>query len=112
MEGTSTDRENFGLEREQKGEITNALKYYENLLRNNNLRTSSPLNDISYASIPMAEQIHNSMLEILDNRQIIEDDELILIEKCEFKKFSKVIFSYVSNIQINVYIHYISLKKS
>lgn len=60
------------------------------MLQNNNLFTSSPLDDISCASLGTTEEFHSSISEILDDQQIIEAEELILNVEYEFNEFTKV----------------------
>ncbi|XP_071652218.1 uncharacterized protein [Temnothorax longispinosus] len=117
--GTSTAKENLEDERKRllkdedfKGELTNALKYCNSLLQAKDLLTDTPPDKISSVSVAMGEVICEKIINILANRQIVIEEDLILFdendtegeyEECKInkdedyepKKFQKQLFDYI-----------------
>lgn len=90
---TSTVKINLEDERESllqnedfKGELTNALKYCDNLLQAKDLLTDTPPDKISSVSIVMGEVICEEIINILADRQIVIDDDLILFEESDIEE--------------------------
>lgn len=97
LPGSSTSIENLKDGREQllksedfKSELTNALKYCVTLLEAKDLLTNTPPDQISSVSIVMGEVIYEEIINILGDRQIITEDDLILFDESDMKDYTKV----------------------
>lgn len=66
-----------------KGELTNALKYCNSLLQENNLLTNAPPEKISSVSIVMGEVIYDKIIDIIGENKVVVDEELILFEESD-----------------------------
>ncbi|XP_046476181.1 uncharacterized protein [Neodiprion pinetum] len=60
-----------------KNDITNAFLYCKSLLEESELLVKNPPSEMSHSSIVMGEEFYNSIVTMLDERKIIEDEELI-----------------------------------
>lgn len=88
QENTSDTEER---DEQSKGELTNALKYSESLLRNLNLLTDTPPTVISAASIAMGEIIGREIVDMVADGKIINVEELIGIDEFdELQEYSPV----------------------
>jgi len=66
-----------------KGELTNALKYCNSLLQEKDLLTENPPEKISSVSMAMGEVIHDTIINILGERKVVTEEELILFEESD-----------------------------
>lgn len=66
-----------------EGELTNALKYCNNLLQEENLLTDKPLDETSFVSIVKREVICKDIIDILGEQEVETEDNLILLEENE-----------------------------
>lgn len=83
------------MEEESRGEITNAIKYAKNLLRDLNLITNTPPTVISANSVAIGNDISAAIQDLLADRQIVIDDELINFnEEDELKEYEAVSFTF------------------
>lgn len=82
---------------QSKGELTNALKYAECLLRNWNLLTDTPPSMISGTSLAMGEEIANEILHMLADRQVVHVEELIGVDEIdEHHEYTSVSIVFIS----------------
>lgn len=66
-----------------KGELTNALKYCNSLLQQNDLITEKPPEKISSVSVAIGEVMYEEIINILGERKIVTEDELILFDESD-----------------------------
>lgn len=71
------------LDNKLKGEVTNALKYCETLMQNDNLITNTPPDEISSSSIAMGEEFYKNIVEMLGERQIVKEHDLITCDEID-----------------------------
>lgn len=85
------------FDEEFKGVITNALKYCKTLLQNENILTNIPPEEISFSSIAMGEEFYNIIVNMLEERKIIEDYELITSDEIDqLQEYTEVSFVFMS----------------
>jgi len=85
---SESSSESFSLEKNDeltmRDTLTNALIYCKSLLREENLITNAPPEQISAASVAMDEEIFNEIMFMsLQDRKIIADEDLILREQSD-----------------------------
>lgn len=89
---------------ESKGELTNALRYAESLLFDLHLVTSTPPSTISERAKVIGEAICNAILDLLAEKRIVCEDELITVDEkddlqeytaCDTVSFTFVWFCHV-----------------
>lgn len=66
-----------------KGELTNALKYCNSLLQAENFLTDTPPDEISSVSVAMGEVMFEEIINILGDRQIVIENDLILFDESD-----------------------------
>lgn len=79
-----------------KGEVTNAFKYCETLMQNNNLLTDTPPDEISSSSIAIGEEFYNNIVQMVGERQIVEEHDLITADEIDhLQEYAEVSFVFM-----------------
>ncbi|XP_067212474.1 uncharacterized protein [Linepithema humile] len=76
-------RERLLENKDFKGELTNALKHCNSLLKAEDFLTNTPPDQISSVSVVMGEVICEEIIKILGDRQIVAEHDLILCDESD-----------------------------
>lgn len=90
------EREKLLQTEDFKGELTNAVKYCNSLLEAEHLLTDTPPDKISSVSVVMGEVIFEEIVNILGDRKIIVEDDLILCNESDGEGTYEEVCKYIS----------------
>jgi len=87
LAGSSKDEEVLLNEEFAKLQLKGAVVYMDKLLEENNLITPEPLSTISYESMLIGEEMYHNAVQMIAEKKLITDEELIAIHEADENNF-------------------------